>query len=43
MTPSYATDPSGEKETHLTQVLNEYGLTLASFFIASVNPLFITI
>lgn len=35
--------PTREKEIHPPNFLNEYGLTVARFFIAIVNPLFITI
>lgn len=40
---SYATELTREKETHLTQVLSEYGLIPAYFLIASMNPLFISV
>lgn len=43
LTPSYTTETTREKETYLSQVLNEYGLTLAQSFIAGVNPLFLSI
>lgn len=43
LTPSDTTETTWEKETYLSQVLSEYGLKLAHFFIAGVNPLFISI
>jgi len=39
MAPSYATEPTKEKEAHLTQVLNKNRLILAHLFIAGVNTL----